>query len=139
MLKDITIGQYYPANSRIHKLDSTTKLVATVVFMISLFVVNKFWPYLLIAAAMVALIKMSNIPLKYILKGLKPLRWIILFTFVINIFFLPGDPIWSFGFLTLTKQGISQAVFMSIRLIFLVVGTSLLTLTTSPIQLTDGI
>ena len=139
MLKDITIGQYYPANSRIHKLDSTTKLVATVVFMISLFVVNKFWPYLLIAAAMVAVIKMSNIPLKYILKGLKPLRWIILFTFVINIFFLPGDPIWSFGFLTLTKQGISQAVFMSIRLIFLVVGTSLLTLTTSPIQLTDGI
>ncbi|MCI5628136.1 MAG: energy-coupling factor transporter transmembrane protein EcfT, partial [Clostridium sp.] len=63
MLKDITIGQYYPANSSIHKLDTTTKLVATVVFMISLFVVNKFWPYLLIAATMVAVIKMSNIPL----------------------------------------------------------------------------
>ena len=139
MLKDITIGQYYPANSCIHKLDSTTKLVATIVFMVSLFVVNKFWPYLLVAAALVAVIKMSHIPLKYIMKGIKPLRWIILFTFVINIFFLPGEVIWKFGFLTLTREGIRQAIFMSIRLIFLVVGTSLLTLTTSPIQLTDGI
>ena len=139
MLKDITIGQYYPANSCIHKFDSTTNLVATIVFMVSLFVVNKFWPYLLVTAALVAVIKMSQIPLKYIIKGIKPLRWIILFTFVINIFFLPGEVIWKFGFLTLTKEGIRQAIFMSIRLVFLVVGTSLLTLTTSPIQLTDGI
>lgn len=139
MLKDITIGQYYPANSYIHKLDSTTKLVGTLVFMVSLFVVNKFWPYLLIATLLVAVIKMSDIPLKYIMKGIKPLRWIILFTFVINIFFLPGEVIWKFGFLTLTKEGIRQAIFMSIRLVFLVIGTSLLTLTTSPIQLTDGI
>ena len=139
MLKDITIGQYYPANSCIHKLDSTTKLVSTIVFMVSLFVVNKFWPYLLIAAALISVINMSQIPLKYIVKGIKPLRWIILFTFVINIFFLPGEVIWKFGFLTLTREGIRQAIFMSIRLVFLVVGTSLLTLTTSPIQLTDGI
>lgn len=139
MLKDITIGQYYPANSCIHKLDSITKLVATIVFMISLFIVNKFWPYLIVVAVLFAVIKMSQIPLKYIIKGIKPLRWIILFTFVINIFFLPGEVIWKFGFLTLTRQGIKQAIFMSIRLIFLVVGTSLLTLTTSPIQLTDGI
>ena len=139
MLKDITIGQYYPANSYIHKLDSTTKLVATIVFMVSLFIVNKFWPYLLVALSLVAVIKMCKIPLKYIIKGIKPLRWIILFTFVINIFFLPGEVIWRFGFLTLTREGIKQAVFMSIRLIFLVIGTSLLTLTTSPIQLTDGI
>ena len=107
--------------------------------MVSLFVVNKFWPYLLVASALVTVIKMSQIPLKYIIKGIKPLRWIILFTFVINIFFLPGEVIWKFGFLTLTREGIRQAIFMSIRLIFLVVGTSLLTLTTSPIQLTDGI
>ncbi len=139
MLKDITIGQYYPANSSIHKLDSTTKLIGTIIFMASLFIVNKFWPYLLIAAALFAVIKMSKIPTKYIIKGIKPLRWIILFTFVINIFFLPGEVIWKFGFLTLTKEGIRQALFMSIRLIFLVIGTSLLTLTTSPIQLTDGI
>ena len=139
MLKDITIGQYYPAASRIHKLDSTTKLSATVVFMVSLFLFDKFWPYVIVTAALLAVIKMSDIPVKYILKGIKPLRWIILFTFVINIFFLPGDPLWSFGFLSITKQGLSQAIFMSIRLVFLVVRTSLLTLTTSPIQLTDGI
>jgi energy-coupling factor transport system permease protein len=77
--------------------------------------------------------------MKYILKGIKPLRWIILFTFVINVFFLPGDAIWSFGFLTITRQGIEQAIFMALRLVFLVVGTSILTLTTSPIELTDGI
>lgn len=139
MLKDITIGQYYPSSSLIHKLDSRVKLVGTFIFMISLFIVNKFWPYAIVLASLAMIIKISNIPTKYILKGLKPLRWIILFTFVINIFFLPGDPIWSFGFMTITKQGIEQAVFMAIRLLLLVVGTSLLTLTTSPIELTDGI
>ena len=84
-------------------------------------------------------IKLSNIPTKFILKGLKPLKWIIIFTFVINVFFLPGDLIWSFGFIKITEQGISQAIFMALRLIFLVLGTSILTLTTSPIELTDGI
>lgn len=139
MLKDITIGQYYPTSSTIHKLDARIKLIATFVFMVSLFIVNKFWPYIIVLTALVAMIKLSNIPIKYILKGLKPLRWIILFTFVINVFFLPGDKIWSFGFLAITSQGLRQAIFMAIRLIFLVVGTSLLTLTTSPIELTDGI
>ncbi|MGL5315789.1 MAG: energy-coupling factor transporter transmembrane component T family protein [Peptostreptococcaceae bacterium] len=139
MLKDITIGQYYPTNSVIHKLDSRVKLIATFVFMVSLFVINKFWPYAIVLLTLLSVIKLSNIPVKYLLKGLKPLRWIILFTFVINIFFLPGDVIWSFGFLKITAQGIEQAIFMAIRLIFLVVGTSILTLTTSPIELTDGI
>ncbi|RDY25932.1 energy-coupling factor transporter transmembrane protein EcfT [Romboutsia weinsteinii] len=139
MLKDITIGQYYPANSVIHKLDARIKLIATFVFMISLFIINKFWPYTIVLVSLLGMVKLSSIPVKYILKGLKPLRWIILFTFIINIFFLPGDPIWQFGFIKITSQGISQAIFMAIRLIFLVVGTSLLTLTTSPIELTDGI
>lgn len=139
MLKDITIGQYYPTDSIVHKLDSRVKLIATFVFMVSLFVINKFWPYGIVLVSLLAVIKLSNIPVKYIIKGVKPLRWIILFTFVINIFFLPGDVIWSFGFMTITRQGIEQAIFMAIRLIFLVVGTSILTLTTSPIELTDGI
>lgn len=139
MLKDITIGQYYPSNSKIHKLDARTKLIATFVFMISLFVINKFWPYALVLLAMTYTIKASTIPTKYILKGLKPLRWIILFTFIINVFFLPGEVIWSLGFLKITKEGIVQAVFMALRLLFLVVGTSLLTLTTTPMDLTDGI
>ena len=88
---------------------------------------------------LMAIIKLSKIPAKYILKGLKPLKWIIIFTFFINIFFIPGDVVWSFGFIKITQQGISQSIFMALRLIFLVVGTSLLTLTTSPIELTDGI
>ena len=140
MLKDITIGQHYPTESIIHKLDSRVKLVATFIFMVSLFIINKFWPYSIVIVSLLAIIKLSNIPFKYILKGLKPLRWIILFTFVINIFFLPGEElIWSFGFLRVTQEGISQAIFMAIRLTLLVLGTSLLTLTTSPMDLTDGI
>lgn len=139
MLKDITIGQYYPTNSFVHKLDSRVKLIATFVFMISLFIINKFWPYAIILLSLVSVIRLSNIPVKYIVKGIKPLKWIILFTFVINVFFLPGDVIWSFGFMSITKQGLEQAIFMAIRLVLLVAGTSLLTLTTSPIELTDGI
>lgn len=139
MLKDITIGQHYPSNSVIHRLDSRIKFIATFVFMVSLFIINKFWPYAIVFISLLAVIKLSNIPTKYILKGLKPLRWIIIFTFVINVFFLPGDPIWSFGFIKITEQGISQAIFMALRLIFLVLGTSMLTLTTSPMDLTDGI
>lgn len=139
MLNDITIGQYYPAKSVIHKLDARVKLVATFIFMISLFIINEFWTYLIVVASLIAIIKLSKIPAKYILKGLKPLKWIIIFTFFINIFFIPGDVVWSFGFIKITQQGISQSIFMALRLIFLVVGTSLLTLTTSPIELTDGI
>lgn len=107
--------------------------------MVSLFIINKFWPYLIVVGCLLSVIKLSKIPGKFIVKGLKPLKWIIIFTFIINIFFIPGDPIWSFGFIKITEQGISQAIFMGLRLIFLVVGTSLLTLTTSPIELTDGI
>lgn len=139
MLKDITIGQYYPTNSSIHKLDARVKLIATFVFMISLFIINKFWPYAIVLLSLVSVINLSNIPVKYIVKGIKPLKWIILFTFVINVFFLPGDVIWSFGFMRITSQGLEQAIFMAIRLILLVIGTSILTLTTSPIELTDGI
>ncbi|MGL5753828.1 MAG: energy-coupling factor transporter transmembrane component T family protein [Paraclostridium sp.] len=139
MLKDITIGQYYPTSSIVHKLDARVKLIATFIFMVSLFIINEFWPYLIVVGGLMTVIKLSKIPGKFIIKGLKPLKWIIVFTFVINVFFIPGDPIWSFGFIKITSQGLSQAIFMGLRLIFLVVGTSLLTLTTSPIELTDGI
>ena len=139
MLKDITIGQHYPSNSLIHKLDARVKLIATLIFMISLFIIDKFWPYAIVFLALMATIKLSKIPFKYIMNGIKPLKWIIIFTFVINIFFLPGDPIVSFGFIKITDQGVRQAVFMALRLILLVLGTSMLTLTTSPMDLTDGI
>ncbi|MFI3210134.1 MAG: energy-coupling factor transporter transmembrane component T [Peptostreptococcaceae bacterium] len=139
MLKDITIGQYYPAKSIIHSLDARVKLIATFIFMTSIFIVDNFSHYLLVLIFLVSVIKSSNIPSKFIFKGLKPLRFIILFTFIINVFFIPGETIWSFGFLSVTKEGLSQATFMSVRLLFLVIGTSILTLTTSPMDLTDGI
>ncbi len=139
MLKDITIGQYYPAKSTVHSLDARIKLILTIIFMVSIFVVNKFWAYAIVIIYMGISIKLSNVPTKHLLKGLKPLRWIILFTFIINVLFLPGDIIWKFGILKITDQGLRTAIFMALRLIFLVVGTSLLTLTTSPIELTDGI
>lgn len=140
MLKDITLGQYYPTKSKIHSLDARTKLLATVIFMTSIFVINKFWPYVFIVCFLLVATKMSMIPIGYVAKGIKPLRWIILFTFVINIFFLRGgDVLWQYGILKICEQGIKTAVFMAIRLVLLVYGTSLLTLTTSPIELTDGI
>lgn len=139
MLKDITIGQYYPSNSIIHNLDPRVKILFTFIFMISLFVINTFLPYVLIAAFLLFIITMSKIPVKYILKGLKPLWILLILTFSINAFLTPGDPIWSFGFLKLTRQGVTQGSFMLLRLVFLITGTSVLTLATSPIELTDGI
>lgn len=140
MLKDITIGQFYPAKSLIHRLDARTKLLATLLLMVSIFVINQFWPYLVLFLFLVFITRLSTIPIKYVMKGLKPLRWIILFTFVINIFFVQGDVIlWRFGFLKISENGLHTAIFMAVRLTMLVIATSLLTLTTSPIELTDGI
>lgn len=140
MLKDITLGQYYPIKSKIHDLDARTKLLATALFMTSIFVVNKFWAYIFIILFLVYATKAAKIPVKYVAKGIKPLKWIILFTFVINILFLrTGNVMFEYGILKITDQGVRLAFFMAIRLILLVYGTSILTLTTSPIELTDGI
>ncbi len=140
MLKDITLGQFYPTKSTIHSLDSRTKLFATLIFMVSIFVINNFWAYGIMFIAVIAVTKMSKIPVGYVVRGIKPLRWIILFTFVINVLFLRGDNVlWQLGVIKITEQGLNTAIFMAIRLILLVLGTSILTLTTSPIALTDGI
>jgi len=139
MLKDITIGQYYPTGSYVHKLDPRTKILITFALIIGLFIINTFIPYAYIIAFIFLSVYISKIPLKYIIKGLKPLRIIIIITFIINIFMTQGEPILNLGPLVMTKEGLYQAFFMSIRLILLVMGTSLLTLTTSPIALTDGI
>src|SRR5690554_5329462 len=140
MLKDITIGQYYPSDSPIHRLDPRTKLVITFLFIIIIFFVRYYTGYLFILAFMAFTIWVAKIPLNYILKGLRPLMFIILLTFFINIFFTPGETLlFSFWFFRVTEEGLRQASFMTLRLLFLVTGTSLLTLTTSPIALTDGI
>lgn len=139
MLKDITIGQYFPGNTIIHRLDPRIKIIIVSMFIGSLFFINNFIPYLFIATFILGIIKVSEVPLKYILKGLKPLMFIILITFSINIFLTKGEVLFELGPLTITKEGLYFAVFMALRLIFLITGTSLLTLTTSPIALTDGI
>ncbi|MBE3102091.1 MAG: energy-coupling factor transporter transmembrane protein EcfT [Firmicutes bacterium] len=140
MLKDITIGQYYPGESPIHKLDPRTKLVITFLFIVIIFFIRFYTGYLFILSFMLLTILLSKIPIKYVMKGLKPLLFIILLTFFINLFFTPGDNVvfrlWIF---VVTLEGLKQGIFMALRLIFLVTGTSLLTLTTSPIALTDGI
>ncbi|MBP2024686.1 energy-coupling factor transporter transmembrane component T family protein [Peptoniphilus stercorisuis] len=139
MLKDITVGQFYPGNSLVHKLDPRLKIIIMLFYIISLFFVNTYIPYVFIALYLLLIIKVADIPLKIVLKGIRPLKWILLITFVINLFFIQGEEIFRIGFLSITKEGLDTALKMAIRLVLLVLGTSLLTLTTSPIEMTDGI
>lgn len=139
MLKDITIGQYYPVDSPIHRLDPRVKILFTFIFMVSLFVVESFLPYGFILFFLLCIIAMSKIPVSYLLKGLKPLWVLLILTFCINAMLTPGRTVWSFHFLKVTQEGLYQGIFMLFRLIFLIMGTSLLTLATAPIELTDGI
>ena len=139
MLKDITIGQYFPGDTFIHKLDPRIKILIIGLFITSLFFINSFFPYIFIFGFIISVITISKVPFKFILKGLKPLLFIILITFSINVFMTKGEILYTIGPLTITKEGLRQAVFMALRLILLITGTSLLTLTTSPIALTDAI
>lgn len=139
MIKDITIGQYLPGESKIHKLDPRVKISIAFIFIINLFVVNNFIGYIPSLILIVSSILISKIPIKYILKGLKPILIILLITAIINIFLTTGTVIYSLGPLSITLEGLKLAGFMMVRLVFLIIGTSLLTLTTSPISLTDGI
>lgn len=139
MIRDITLGQYYPGNSGVHKLDARTKIIITFAYIVSLFIVKDFWGFLLAALAIGITIGISRVPLKFILKGLKPIFLIIVFTFTINMFMTKGTPLVTIGFLTITREGLYNAVFMGVRLVLLIIGSSLLTLTTKPINLTDGI
>ncbi len=139
MLRDITLGQYYPGNSWVHSLDARIKITATIVYIVALFIVDNFYGFIISAAALGAVIAVSKVPLRFILRGLKPVFIIIIFTFVLNLFMIKGDVVWSLGFLHITRQGIRTAVFLGIRLVLLIIGSSMLTLTTKPISLTDGI
>ena len=140
MIRDITIGQYYPVDSPIHRLDARIKLGVTFLFIVTLFLVNSFTGYLFAAACMALVIRASKVPLKFMLKGLKSIMIIILFTAFINLFMTRGEHVlWHWGFLTLTVEGILMAIKMCVRLVMLIIGSSLLTLTTTPIQLTDAI
>lgn len=139
MLKDITIGQYIPKDSVIHALDPRTKILLTLIYIIVLFLIHNVFGYTLIGIFSIAVILLSRIPAKYVIKGLKPLLWIILFTFLLHIFMTKGEVVASLGPLKIYREGIRQGIFMALRILYLVLTTSLLTLTTSPIALTDGI
>lgn len=140
MVRDITIGQYYPANSYIHKLDPRMKLFGTLLFIISLFVANNVWGYTVAFIYLGSVIIMSKVPIKFMLKGLKAIFIIIILTVILNLFFTTGEHlVYRLGRIEIYEEGIYFAIFMAIRLIFLIIGSSILTLTTSPIQLTDGI
>lgn len=138
MIRDITIGQYYPADSVIHRLDPRTKLVGTLVFLISLFVFRSFAAYAVATVFLAGVIKVSKVPFKFMVKGLKAIVILMMITVVFNMFLTPGEPLFSVWKLTITREGVVQAVFMALRLIYLIIGASIMTLTTTPNQLTDG-
>lgn len=139
MIRDITIGQYYPANSAVHRLDPRTKLVGTLVFLISLFLFRSFAAYAVATVFLAGVIKASKVPFKFMVKGLKAIVILMMITVVFNMFLTPGEPLISVWKLTITRQGVVQAAFMAIRLIYLIIGASVMTLTTTPNQLTDGL
>lgn len=143
MFKDITIGQYVEGSSFIHKMDARVKLLLTLFYIVILFMIKTPAAYIAFTAFTLFLVYLSQVPVKFILRGLKPMLYILIFTAVINLFMTQGStvlwvcPFWSA--LKITKEGLTTAVLMILRLIYLVIGTSVLTLTTSPLMLTDGI
>jgi len=138
MLRDITIGQYYQTDSVVHRLDPRVKIAATVFFIISLFVVDHPIGYAVAALFLAFCIKLSNVPLKFMLKGMKAIIFLLLITVIFNLFLTPGDPLVTVWKLTITKQGLKIAVLMAVRIVFLIIGSSVMTLTTTPNNLTDG-
>lgn len=138
-MRDITIGQYYPADSVLHRLDPRVKLVGTFAFLVSLFVGKGLVAYAIATVFLAAVIKLSKVPFKMIMKGLKAIIIILLITVSFNLFLTDGEIIFQLGFLKITKEGVSVAFFMALRLIYLVVGASLMTLATTPNDLTDGL
>ena len=139
MIRDITLGQYYPEQSVIHRLDARTKILGTLLYIIEIFLVNSFAGFVLVILALGVLIGISKVPVRFIFRGLKAVVFIILLTFLLNLFMFDGTVLWHWKFLTITYEGLYRSCFMALRLILLIIGTSMLTLTTKPMELTDGL
>ena len=141
MLKDITLGQFFPGNSPIHRLDPRTKLVLLVAYIVTLFTASNWLSYGLVFVFLAVAVAISTIPLKSILNGMKPLVFVLIFTGILNIFFTvgEGEPLVQLWIIKVYKEGIILALFMMLRILMLITGTFLLTYTTSPIALTDGL
>ncbi len=140
MIRDITIGQYYPSGSRLHRLDPRVKIVCTLLYLVSLFLFDNIWGYLVATAFLVFVIRVSKVPFKYIVRGLKAVIMLLMITVVFNLFLnKTGKILVSFWIFQITDEGLKTAIFMAIRLIYLILGSSIMTFTTTPNALTDGI
>ena len=140
MLNNITLGQYYPGKSVVHRMDPRMKIVLLVGFIVAVFVAKTLWAFIPVVAFVFAAAKLSALPPMLLIKGLKPLRIILILTFVMNLFFLHGETVLvDLGFLTIRKEPLLTAILYAARLMLLVMGSSLLTLTTAPVTLTDGL
>lgn len=139
MIREMTIGQYYAADSLIHRLDPRTKLFGTMMFIISLFLVEDIWGYLLAGLFLTAYISISRVPFRFIMKGLRPVLFLLSFSVIFNLFLTKGEVLWSFWIFKITKEGIVYAFYMALRLVMLIIGASMMTYTTTPNQLTDGL
>ena len=138
MIRDITIGQYYPAQSPVHRLDPRTKVIATMVYLVSLFCFENMWGYVAAGLFFVAVVRLSGVPFRFLLRGLKPMVMLILFTAALNMFWTPGTVLFHVGIIKITREGLWRGAFLVFRLILLIVGSSVMTLTTTPNQLTDA-
>ena len=139
MIKDITIGQFFPGTSVMHRLDARMKIILTAIYIASIFVANDYIGMALVIVSLIAINAVSKIPFKVIVKGIKPLIYILIFTSLLNLIYIKGDIVFQLGILKISRQGIITAIFMAVRIICLVISSSLLTYTTSPTMLTDGI
>lgn len=139
MIRDITLGQYYQAESVIHRLDPRVKLIATLVYIISLFVVKNYIGYAVCFVFLAVAIGLSKVPVKFMVRGMKAILFLLIITVIFNLFLTPGEALVSFWKFTITKEGIKQAVTMAVRLSMLIIGSSVMTLTTTPNNLTDGL
>lgn len=140
MFRNITIGQYYPSDSIIHKLDPRVKLLGVIVYIAALFIINNIWGFIFLTAALAALIAASKVPLRFILRGMRFVWFIVILAVFFNLFFTDGSEIlWQWWILKLSTAGILKAVFFGLRLIYVIVGAAMLTYTTTPTSLTSGL
>ncbi len=139
-MREFTFGQYYPANSVVHKMDARAKLIITIAFIVAIFVVEGFFSFIYVAGFLVFAILLAKLPIRAVVKTIKPILILVLFTAVLNLFFYQkGEIIWEFGFIKIRDEAVRFCLYMAIRLILLVMGSSLMTLTTQPVELTDAI
>ena len=139
MIRDITLGQYYPVNSILHRLDPRVKLFGTMIFLIALFIGDSWLGYLLSTIFLAGVIALSKVPFRFMVKGLRTVILLLLVSVGFNIFLTEGDVVFQIWIFKATRQGIILAVFMGIRLVYLMIGSSVMTLTTTPNALTDGL